>query len=233
MPPWRLAGLVLAGPLVIVNLKVYREATGRAAIQLARRLEDAAASSRATVALVPGLAELAPVAAAVGLPVLAQHVDATPPGQGTGHVTAESVREAGAVGSLLNHSERRVPVDHVARAVLRLRENALASVVCAKDVAESAALAAHGPDLVAVEPPELIGGNVSVTSAEPHVVSGAVEAVKRVAPKTRVLCGAGVKTAEDVRKALALGADGVLLASGVVLAKDPGRALEDLLEGVG
>jgi triosephosphate isomerase len=44
-----------------------------------------------------------------------------------------------------------------------------------------------------------------------------------------VLCGAGVKTGKDVRRALELGAKGVLLASGVVKAKDPRKALQDLV----
>jgi len=44
-----------------------------------------------------------------------------------------------------------------------------------------------------------------------------------------VLCGAGVKTGKDVKRALELGAVGVLLASGVVKSKDPKKALQDLV----
>jgi triosephosphate isomerase len=86
--------------------------------------------------------------------------------------------------------------------------------------------------MVAVEPPELIGGTVSVTTADPMVVSAAVKAVKDLAPDVRVLCGAGVKTGKDVRRALELGADGVLLASGVAAVAEPEKALLDLLEGL-
>jgi triosephosphate isomerase len=44
----------------------------------------------------------------------------------------------------------------------------------------------------------------------------------------RVLCGAGVTTAKDVSKALELGSEGVLVASGVVKNKDPRAVLEDM-----
>ncbi len=50
--------------------------------------------------------------------------------------------------------------------------------------------------------------------------------------KVRVLCGAGVKTGKDVAAALSLGAEGVLLASGVVKAKDPYSVLRDLVSGL-
>lgn len=223
---------MLATPLIAVNYKLYPQATGRAALELTRALERAARAAGGSVAVAPGFLELAEVARGARLPVLAQHVDALEPGQGTGHVTVESVRAAGAVGSILNHAERRLGIEALRGSVARLRSAGLASLVCAADVAATMEAARLAPDLVAVEPPELIGGDVSVTTAEPRVVSGAVEAVKRVAPRVKVLCGAGVKSGKDVRRALELGADGVLVASGVVAAKDPERALLDLLEGL-
>lgn len=214
-----------------MNAKVYAESTGPAAVALGRALEAAAQGAGADVALAVGPLELAAVCAAVRIPVYAQHVDAARPGAATGHVTVEAAKAAGAKGSLLNHAERKIAREEVARGVGRLREAGLSSLVCATDAADAASLAAFHPDLLAVEPPALIGGDVSVTTADPRVVSDAVAAVKRVAPATRVLCGAGVKNADDLRAALRLGADGVLLASGVVKAKDPGAALAALLAG--
>jgi triosephosphate isomerase len=75
----------------------------------------------------------------------------------------------------------------------------------------------------------LIGGDISVTSADPKIISDTVALIKSVNPNVRVLCGAGVKTGEDVLAALELGAEGVLLASGVTKSADPKGALEDLL----
>ena len=50
----------------------------------------------------------AKVAEAVEIPVFAQHIDPIKPGNSTGHILAESVKEAGAVGTLINHSERQL-----------------------------------------------------------------------------------------------------------------------------
>lgn len=223
---------MLPTPLVVVNYKVYPQATGAAAVELTRALERVAHRVGGSVAVAPGPLELAQVCKATALPVLAQHVDPLAPGAGTGHVTVEAVKAAGAKGSLVNHAEHKVGLEVLQATVDRLRAAGLLSLVCAGNVAASRAAAALRPDMVAVEPPELIGGTVSVTSAEPAIVSGAVRAVKDLAPDVRVLCGAGVKTGKDVRRALELGADGVLLASGVAAAKDPEKALLDLLEGL-
>ncbi len=88
------------------------------------------------------------------------------------------------------------------------------------------------PTIVAIEPPELIGTGIPVSKANPDVVVGSVEAVKGVSKNVKVLCGAGISTGDDVRAAIDLGTDGVLLASGVVKAKDPKKALLDLAGGL-
>ena len=100
---------------------------------------------------------------------------------------------------------------------------------CAADIHEARALAALEPGFVAVEPPELIGGETSVTSADPGIVSGTAQAVREVSTSVGILCGAGVKTGGDVAKAIELGTSGVLLASGVTKSEDPKSSLIDLV----
>jgi len=56
--------------------------------------------------------------------------------------------------------------------------------------------------------------------------------VKSVNKKVKVLCGAGVKNGKDVSKALELGSEGVLLASGVVKATDKKSVIQDLASGI-
>lgn len=222
----------LEPPLVILNYKVYPTALGNKAVDLTKTLEDAASSyPEATVAVCPSHPDLGPVASNTSLPVLAQHTDGDQPGSGTGLVLPESLIDLGVAGSLINHAERPVETKAVEPAIRRLDQYGLASVVCAEDATVAADLAGLRPDFIAVEPPELIGGDVSVTSADPDVISRSVTAVEEVAADLPVLCGAGVKDGEDVAKALELGTVGVLVASGVVKAKDPGRALRDLLGG--
>jgi len=219
-------------PVVIVNYKAYPQCIGTKALDITKALERAAEGKRVTLAVAPQAADLARVAASTRLAVLAQHVDGILPGNGTGTTVVESVADAGALGSLLNHAEKRLTLADVEASILRLRAAGLVQVVCTNTPGATRAAASLSPDFVAIEPPELIGGTVSVTSADPGIVRDAVKAAKDVAPIVRVLCGAGVKTGDDLAMALKLGTDGVLLASAVTLATDPGAALAELLRGL-
>ena len=216
-------------PAVIVNFKVYSQVEGQGALRLAEICGKVAEETGASIAVCPPTAELSYVASQVSLPVLAQNVDPRKPGSGTGYTTPSAVKAAGAFGSLINHSENRKPADQVEASVSMCRELGLTTCVCAESIAKAAELAAFSPDMIAVEPPELIGGDISVTSADPGIVKDTVSAVEAVDANIPVLCGAGVKTGEDVRAALELGAKGVLLASGVVKASDPEAVLRDLV----
>ena len=134
----------------------------------------------------------------------------------------------GASGTIINHAEHKVSIEHVRELMSMLPDN-FPICACAADVAEARALAELGPTFIAVEPPELIGGDISVTTADPAIVSDTVAAVKEVNPDVRVLCGARVKNGQDVATAISLGAEGVLLASGVTKATDAASVLSDLV----
>lgn len=230
--PWAVA-VAQSLPRILVNAKAYAQTVGPEIRRLAEAC-DTLHGDGVPVALAPPLAELASLARRRGAraPLFAQHVDVQEPGAATGWVTVEAVAAAGAVGSLLNHAEHKVPHAQVKATVVRLHAARLGSVLCADSLAEARALAAFKPTMLAIEPPELIGGDLSVTTADPAIVSNAVQAVRKVSPKTNVLCGAGVKNGDDVAMALELGAYGVLLASGVVKAKSPLRALRNLARGL-
>lgn len=219
-------------PVIVVNFKVYSEVEGEGALRLAKECERAAGEHKASFAVCPPMVELSKVASSVTIPVLSQHVDPKKPGSITGHVSPQSIKAAGAVGSLINHSEHRMAMSDIAEAVRMCREQGLISIVCTDSSETSVTVASYGPDYVAVEPPELIGGDISVTTADPQIVSRTVEMVRNVDPKVKVLCGAGVKNGADVKAALHLGASGVLLASGVVKAKDLRAVLKDLASGI-
>jgi triosephosphate isomerase len=198
---------------------------------MGRLLLEGARGAGVAAAVCPSMPDVAALAAGLRLPVLAQHVDAFDPGAHTGAVVAEALQAAGAAGSLLNHSERPMADDELFHAVARLQQLGLVPVVCAKDVDDARRLARAQPAYLAVEPPELIGGDRSVSTAQPEVVRGAVDAVRGVSPATNVLCGAGVHDRNDVRIALELGARGVLVSSAVTKAADPTEAIGELLAG--
>jgi triosephosphate isomerase len=219
-------------PLILVNFKTYSEATGEKAVKLAKTAEKISLETEVCIGIAPQFVEIASIASTVSVPVFAQHIDPIAPGSFTGHVLPESIREAGAIGTLINHSERRLKLADIDATIARARESDLLSVVCTNNAAVSAAAAALKPSMIAVEPPELIGTGIPVSKAKPEVVSGTVELVKRVNPEVVILCGAGITTGEDVAAALRLGTEGVLVASGIVKAKDPYKALLEFAESI-
>ena len=208
-------------PMIIVNFKTYLESTGKRAIELAKQAEKAAKETGANIIVAPQFIDLAKVAEAVEIPVFAQHIDPIKPGNSTGHVLAETVKEAGAIGTLINHSERQLRIIDIDAIIALTKEKGLVSCVCANNPSVSAAVAAMHPNITSVEPPELIGSGISVSKAKPEIVTDTVKLVQKVDPKMTILCGAGISTADDVSIALKLGTRGVLVASGIVKAKDP------------
>jgi triosephosphate isomerase len=217
-------------PMIIVNFKTYLEATGKKALKLAKKAESVSVAAEVSIGVAPQFADIATVAEAVNIPVFAQHVDPVQPGSHTGHVIAESVKEAGAIGTLINHSERQLKLSDIDKAIRKTREIGLLSVVCANNPSISAAVATLKPEIIAVEPPELIGTGIPVSKAKPEVVTETVRVVREVNPKVTILCGAGITRAEDVVAALRLGTQGVLVASGIVKAKDPYIVLREFAE---
>jgi triosephosphate isomerase len=217
-------------PLIVVNFKTYSSAHGANAELLAKFMEeaDAACDSADFVAVVSAFDLASVKATAPNLQVWTQHLDPVGFGSNTGWLHPETAIERGATGTIINHAEHKVSLQHVENLLAQLPDG-FPVCACAADLDEAKALASLGPTMIAVEPPELIGGNTSVTSADPEIVSGTASLVKSVNPDVRVLCGAGVKNGEDVAMAIQLGTEGVLLASGVTKANDPQGILADLV----
>jgi triosephosphate isomerase len=220
----------LQTPVLIINEKNYLEVSRDRALKLAKDAEAVASKLGVTVAVAPPLPSLGLVARAISIPVLAQHVDAANTGSSTGAIVPELVKSLGAIGSLLNHSEKRVPYDVLKQTVIRMKEVGLVSVVCAKSPEEVSRIAVVRPDFIAIEPPELIGSGIAVSKAKPEVVSDSVEAARQVDSNVRVICGAGIVTGEDVDAALKLGSVGVLVASGIVKDSDWRVKITELAE---
>jgi triosephosphate isomerase len=214
--------------VIIINFKAYAEGSGKRALEIAKAVLEVKDKVDDYIAVAPNFLDLVEIAR-MGVDVYAQHVDPIEFGSHTGRITAEMIKEKGAKGSLINHSERRLKLADIDFLIQKFKKVGLVSVVCTNNVNTTKAVAVLNPDYVAVEPPELIGTGIPVSKAEPEVVENSVKAVKELNPRVKVLCGAGITTHEDYVRALDLGAEGVLLASGIVKAKDPKRALEELV----
>ena len=215
-------------PLIVVNFKTYASASGATAETLAVAMERHSEGPARMVAVVSAFDLEAVRRAAPRLEVWTQHLD--PVGQGgfTGWLEPKTAIHRGAQGTIINHAEHKVEMEHV-RALLPQLPDHFPVCGCAADLDEAKSLAEMGPTFIAVEPPELIGGDVSVTTADPSIVSDTVALVKATNSKVRVLCGAGVKNGQDVATAIRLGAEGVLLASGVTKASNVESVLDDLV----
>ena len=218
-------------PLIVVNFKTYETAMGAKAVELAKAMERASNSNVRMVAVVSAFDLHSVQQAAPTLEVWSQHLDPVGKGSFTGWLQPDNAIERGAKGTIINHAEHKVNIEHVKELMNQL-PSSFPICACAADVNEAHQLAELGPTFIAVEPPELIGGDISVTTADPTIVSDTVTAVQSINPDVRVLCGAGVKDGDDVRTAVELGAHGVLLASGVTKAKNVEDVLANLVAGL-
>lgn len=215
-------------PAIVVNFKTYPSASGKNALTLAKIHQKVAAKTGASIVIAVQALDVRMIAAEVDIPVLAQHFDLAEEGAFTGHVTPHNLKAAGAFGSLLNHAEKKLSLETLEKSIDLARLLGLYTIVCADSAYAGKAVSDLDPDMIAVEPPELIGGDVSVCSAEPQVI---IDAVRMIGPG-KVLVGAGIKNGADVRASLEYGASGVLLASGVVKSLDPEKTLYDLVSGL-
>jgi len=221
--------------VIALNLKTYAESTGEAGEKLCEVVEKVAENAKtAEIIACPQAPFLAQAAKkSKHSIVFAQSCDAAKPGQSTGAVLPEAVKASGAKGTLVNHSEKKIVHEQAKEVVERCAKLGLRVIACADTVSEAVALAKFSPWAVAVEPPELIGSGISVSSARPDVVVESVREIKRTNPNVLALVGAGVSTAGDVAKSIELGADGVLLASAFVKSKEPAKLLAEMAEALG
>lgn len=210
--------------MLIINYKAYEKAIGENSVNLTEKIEEA--SEDREVIICPQTADLNRLE--TGLEVFSQHVDGVETGSHTGSNQVNAVSDAGATGTLINHSERRLNEEEIKNSVEKCKEAGLTSVVCAQTPEECERYSEFDPDYIAFEPPELIGGDKAVSKAEPEVIE---EAVKK-SGDTPTLTGAGIKSREDVEKSTELGCEGVLIASGVVKSDDIKKTVKDLCEGL-
>jgi triosephosphate isomerase len=215
----------------IINYKNYEEISGPKASRLASVAAAVAKKYKIKIAIAPPHHLLSAVVNYPG-PVLAQHVDNAKVGSTTGFVVPEMLRESNIGGSLINHSEHRIPEKDIIALVDRLKKLKMISVVCVRDVPEAAKYAKLGPTYIAIEPPELIGSGRAVSTQRPELITEAVAAVKSAKNKTKLLCGAGIVTGDDVKKAMELGSQGILVASGIIKAKNWNKVVEEFARGM-
>ena len=200
---------------------------GERMLKLAKAVDKIAIKYDLDVILTPQYADIRLIAENTEcVHVYAQHMDSLVPGRGLGSVLPESIKDAGAVGVMLNHAEKKLTLEEVKAAIARADEVGLATIVCADSVAEIKEIALLAPNLIVAEPTELIGTGVA---SDMKYVRDTIEAVRAINPDIMVLQGAGISGPEDVANVIRAGAQATGCTSGVMKAADPEAAAEEML----
>jgi len=206
--------------MIVINFKNYK--FGKSALELARTIEIYC--SKAIVS-VPSL-DIYEISKNTSLPVFAQHVDYSEPGKSTGTIIPEILEAAGAKGSLLNHSEHPVSFNVIKKTIDRCHDIGLKIIVCVSSLAQVARIKKLQPFAMAFEDPQLIASGKSITYQKTHEVREFAELLRDSG--ITALCGAGISSSDDVKAALALGCDGVLVASAVADSQHPEKFLKEI-----
>lgn len=211
-----------------VNFKVYPETNGDRAVEFARLLEEIEAETDARFVLTPQIPDIRTVTEQTDVAVTAPYVDAVEPGRGMGKILPETIADAGADGVVINHAENRDTLTDLVWKIERCRDLGMDSVVCVDSIEMGRAVAEFDPDSMIYEMPEDISSSRAITQTHPDRVREFVAMVGEENPRTRVLVGGGISTAEDVRLAFEQGGHATGAASAVSLADDPESLLRDI-----
>ena len=217
--------------MFVINCKNYEEISDEKIIKFVNTAEKISKKFKVKVAIAPPQ-HLIGVVSKSSIPILAQHIDDSKIGSTTGFIVPELLKKSGVKGSLINHSEHRIPSKDIKKLVLKLKELKMISILCVKDVAEARKYAKLNPDYIAIEPPELIGSGKAVSTEKPELITKAAVAVKNAKNKTKLLCGAGIVSGEDVSKAVELGSKGILVASGIVKSKNWDKIMSEFAKSM-
>ena len=212
--------------MFIINCKNYDEISGDKIIKLAKISQKISKKYKIPIAIAPPH-HLIPLIAKFNVIVLAQHLDDKKIGSTTGFMIPEIVKKSKINGSLINHSEHRIPEKEIKNLIKRLKHLKLKTVLCVKNVNESKKYAKLNPTFIAIEPPELIGTGRAISTERPQLITKAVDSVKSAKNSTKLLCGAGIVSGNDVTRAKQLGSKGILVASGIVKAKNWEKIIEE------
>lgn len=216
---------------IIINCKNYLEVAGDKILQLSQIAKDISNSNKVQIMIAPPQNCLFYLSQFIKLPLICQHIDDEKIGATTGFTIPELAKSYGAAGSLINHSEHRIEHTHIQNLVERLRKLNMTSIVCAATSKEVGELARLNPNMIAIEPPELIGTGKAVSKVNPSIITKSVKEAGKHSENIQVICGAGILDKTDVQSAINLGSKGILLASGLIKSGAWQDKLIELCEG--
>ena len=217
--------------MFIINCKNYEEISGDKIKKFIKIAEQVSKKYKIKIAISPPQ-HLIGLVANSSIPILAQHIDDSKIGSTTGYMIPELLKKSKVKGSLINHSEHRISSKEIEKLVVKLKELKMISIVCVKDVAEVKKYLKINPDFIAIEPPELIGSGKAISTEKPDLIQKAARIVNDSKNKTKLLCGAGIVSGEDVAKSIELGSKGILVASGIIKAKNWNKIISEFAKAL-
>ena len=205
-------------PIIMINFKTYRQ--GKAVIQLAKTIERV--NKNIIIGVQP--TDIYEMTKKTCLRVFSEHTDPFTPGRHTGFVIPEAIKQDGATGTFLNHSEHKLKFSILKKTIQRCKKLNLKTIVFAKNLNEAKKISKLKPTFIALEPPELIAGKISISQANPDLIKRVIKEIK-----INLLVGAGVNNKKDVQIAKKLGAKGILVSSAVLKSSNPEKIIKELL----
>lgn len=221
-------GLVIEPPFFEIGPKAFMY--GERMLKLAKAADEASKKYDVRIILTPQPSDIYLLAKETRhVLIFAQHMDPIPIGRGNGSILPEALKSSGAVGVILNHSEKPMTLADLSKAIQRADEVGLVTMVCADSIKEAEAIAQLSPNIIVPEPTELIG--TGVTSDEEYVIA-TTSAIKKINPDIQVLQAAGIKNGHDVYKTIRAGADATGTTSGIMKAEDPEAMMYEMIHAV-
>ena len=217
--------------MFVINCKNYEEISGDKIKKFIKIAEQVSKKYKVKIAISPPQ-HLIGLVANSSIPILAQHIDDSKIGSTTGFIIPKLLKKSKVKGSLINHSEHRISSKEIEKLVLKLKELKMISIVCVKDIPEVKKYLKINPDFIAIEPPELIGSGKAVSTEKPDLIQKAASIVNNSKNKTKLLCGAGIVSGEDVAKSVELGSKGILVASGIIKAKNWNKIISEFAKAL-
>jgi triosephosphate isomerase len=209
--------------MIFLSLKTYKEATGEAAIQLLSSVKKISQETGVPIIPCAQPSDIYRIKKELDIEVWAQHIDPIDPGRNFGWISPYALALSGASGTVINHDEHSISEELIKKTIDKAKEYSLKTLVLCDSVALCQKVAAWNPEFVGYERGDLIAGQVAMIDVE-------AENIKTVAGtiKQPLIVGASISTPEHIKKTLAAGGHGVILASSVVKSKNPAQTLSEL-----
>jgi len=205
---------------------------GKTLLKMAKGLEKLAKKYKVDVVLDIPDTEIYNIAKHVDtkrVHVYSQHMDSLSVGRGMGRTLPEALKEAGAVGVMLNHAEHKLTIEEIEKAIKRADEVGLATMVCADSIEEVKAIAKLAPNILVAEPTELIGTG---KPADKEYVDAVIKVIKEINPEIKPFPSAGISKGEDCYNIIKAGSSASGCSSAIAKSKEPLKLAEEMIAAV-